>query len=225
MRHTTTLSAALLVSAAGTASASLLVNGGFESGTVAGAPIGHGFTPAPWTSSAPGNSFINWDTFENTGTTGLPPSYVGLFTGATAPQGVRFAGGWDFEEMGQLLGSALTPGQSYSIGAWVRPINAHPPSSFEFYIGTGPGSPVSLVATFPMVSAGSWTPQSTTFVAPLNAAANPWFIIKAYSIAADGTPRTVYVGIDDVVLDLVPAPGSAALLGIAGVLVTHRRRR
>lgn len=212
------------VLAAGSAhGANLLVNGDFEAGTVLAG--GQAYTPAPWTSTAPGNAFVNWDTWENTGTTGLPPSFATLFTGATAPSGVRWAGGFDFEEMGQLLSSPLTPGAQYNLSAFVRPSNPHPPSSFEFYIGTGPGSPVSLIATFPMVPAGVWTPQATTFVAPANAAANPWFLIKAYSFGADGTPQTVYVGIDDVFLDRVPSPGAAGLLGVAGIAAMRRRRR
>lgn len=223
MRPTITMSAALIAAVAGTSHASLLVNGDFETGAVALGGQAH--TPAPWTSSAPGNAFINWDTWEDTGTTGLPPSFAGLFTGATAPSGVRWAGGFDFEEMGQLLGSALTPGNTYNISALVRPCNPHPPSSFEFYLGTGPSNPVTLVATFPMVAAGSWHAQSMNFVAPANAGANPWFLIKAYSIGANGTPQSVYVGIDNVVLDLVPAPGAVAMLGLAGSVAALRRRR
>jgi len=225
MRHTIVLCTALVGSATGSASAAnLLVNGDFEIGAVPGVPTGQAYTPAPWTSTAPGVTTINWDTWENTGTTGLPPSYATLFTGATAPSGVRWAGGFNFEEMGQLLSTPLTPGQNYNLSAFVRPCNPHPPSSFEFWIGTGPGTPVSLVATFPMVSAGSWTPQATSFVAPLNSLANPWFIIKSYSINSQGLPQTVYVGIDDVFLDVVPAPGACALLGCAGALAARRRR-
>lgn len=224
MLRAITLSAALVTLIAETSSgANLLVNGSFENGNVLGGGQAH--TPAPWTSTAPGNPFINWDTWENTGTTGLPPNFAGLFTGATAPAGVRWAGGFNFEEMGQPLSSTLTPGQQYTLSAFVRPSNPHPPASFEFYIGTGPGSPVTLLTTFPMVPAGSWTPQSATFTAPLNSGANPWFIMKSYSFAADGTPQTVYVGIDDVYLDVVPTPGSGVILGAAGALLLRRRRQ
>lgn len=217
-------SAGLVLIAAGTANANILVNGDFEVGNVLA--NGQAYTPAPWTSTAPGNAFINWDTWANTGgPAGLSPSFAGLFTGATAPSGNRWSGGFSFEEMGQLLGSPLTPGQQYNLSAFVRPSNPHPPASFEFWIGTGPGSPVTQIASFPMVTAGAWHAQSTSFIAPANSLANPWFLIKAYSIAADGTPQTVYAGIDDVYLDVVPTPGAAGLLGCAGLAAAWRRRR
>lgn len=220
------LSTALILAGGGSSfGANLLVNGDFETGAVAGVPVGQAYTPAPWTSTAPGNSIVNWDTWENTGTTGLPPTYVGLFTGATAPSGVRFAGGWDFEEMGQLLSTPLTPGQPYTVSALQRPCNPHPPSGFEIWLGTGPGSPVTMLGAFPMSAAGVWTPQSFNFNAPANSLSNPWFILKAYSTNANGQPQQVYVGIDDVFLDKVPTPGAGALAALAGVVLMGRRRR
>lgn len=215
------LSALAAASLTSHASAFLLVNGGFEVGAV---PMPNGNVPAPWTSTAPGNVFVSYDTWANGGVGGIPPAFAGLFTGATAPQGTRWAGGFTFEEMGQLLGAPLTPGQQYGVSAIVRPGNTQPPASFEFYIGTGPGSPVSLLATFPMVAPGVWTPQGAIFTAPANALANPWFIIKAYSFSATGALQTAYVGIDDVVLRPVPTPGAAALVGLSGLAFFRRRR-
>ena len=103
------------------ASANLVVNGGFELGPpLGGTPVGHGDLPTPWTSSAPLNFLISYDTWENTGTTGVPPNFASLFTGVVAPEGVRWAGGFDFEELGQLLQTPLTPGQEYTFSAYVR---------------------------------------------------------------------------------------------------------
>ncbi len=224
MPRTLTLSlCALSALTSGALAINQLQNAGFETGAVAGG--GHAFTPAPWTSSSPGNAFINYDTWENTGTTGLIPTTSGVFTGATAPEGVRWAGGWSFEEMGQLLSSPLNAGQQYLVSAMVRP-GFTQIGSFEFYIGTGPGSPVSLLASFPMANSGSWTFQNATFTAPSNSAANPWFIVKAYTTASPvpGDDR-VYMGIDDMFLDVVPAPGSLALLGGAGLFSARRRAR
>lgn len=226
MSRALSLSTALILAASGSAhAANMLVNGDFEVGAVGGTPIGHAETPAPWTSSAFGNAFVNYDTFENSGTTGLPPSYVGLFTGATAPSGVRFAGGWNFEELSQLLSTPLTPGQPYMISALQRPCNPHPPSGYEIWLGSGPGTPVTMVGAFPMSPAGVWTPQSLNFNAPANALSNPWVIIKSYSISATGQPQQVYVGIDDIYLDQVPTPGAGALAAIAGFVLVGRRRR
>lgn len=198
--------------------ANLVVNGDFEAGTVAAG--GHAFTPAPWTSTGPGISSTNWDTWMNTGTTGLPPTFAGVFVGATAAQGVRWAGGWDFEEMGQLLSAPLTPGQAYNVSALVRP-GYNMLAGVEFYLGTGPGSPVSLLTTFAPVSAGTWTPQSGTFTAPANSLVNPWFIIRSY----DPGHVQAYVGVDDVFLDAVPAPGTGALAGLAVTWAGRRPRR
>lgn len=219
------VAAALLAAATTGASAvNQLVNASFENGVVVGFPTGHADTPAPWTSSAPGNAFVHYDTYENSGTTGLPPNFAsGIFTGATAPNGIRWAGGWDFEEMAQLLGTPLTPGGTYTMSAQVRPAYTHM-GSFEFWIGTAPNTPVSLLTTFSPVNAGSWTFQSSNFVAPANSLANPWFIVKSYGVNAAGLPTTSYIGIDDLFLDRVPAPSTAAL-GAAGLLALSRRRR
>ncbi len=216
--------AAAAFALAGSAQANLISNPSFETGAVGGAPTGHAFSPAPWTSSAPGNGFINWDTFHNSGTTALPPSFAGTFTGALAAHGERWAAGWTFEEMGQILsGGPLTPGGQYTISAQVRPAFTHF-GSFEFWIGTGPSSPVSMLTSFTQVASGAWHFQTANFTAPANAASNPWFLIKGYSIAADGTPQQAYIGIDDMFMDRVPAPGSLALLGGAGLLSIRRRR-
>lgn len=212
---------ALSVMVGSAAAINQLQNAGFEFGAVSGG--GQAYTPAPWTSTAPGNAFLNWDTWENTGTTGLLPSFAGVFTGATAPEGVRWAGGWSFEEMGQLLNTPLVANQQYNLSAFVRPGGSFT-ASFEFYIGTAPNAPVSLLAAFPMANAGSWTFQNATFTAPSNSAANPWFIIKSYELSP--LPgRDVYCGIDDMYLDVVPAPGPCALLGAAGLAALRRRRR
>ncbi|MCC6284634.1 MAG: hypothetical protein IT439_04925 [Phycisphaerales bacterium] len=85
---------------------------------------------------------------------------------------------------------------------------------------------MSLLASFPMASSGTWTPQSATFTAPTNSAANPWLIVKAYTTAnpIPGDDR-VYVGIDDMFLDVVPGPGPIALLAGAGLFASRRRSR
>lgn len=202
------------------AGANLIANGGFEAGAVPGSPIGHAYSPAPWTSSQPGNAFVNYDTWENTGTTGMAPVNYSVFTGVTAAEGVRWGGGWNFEEMGQILGTTLTPGQQYTISALVRPRNGDT-GSFQFYLGTAVNAQTASLATFPVTSStAGWVLQSANFIAPAGAGSMPWFIIDSYNTT--GTDR--YIGIDDIRLVATPTPGALALLGAGGLIATRRRR-
>lgn len=215
------MSAATLCTAA--AASAQLSNTSFDTGFVASG--GQAEVPAPWSSTGPGNSFISFDTWDHTGGNGLLPNFANVFTGVTAASGTRWTGGWNFENMHQLMGSTLVPGQQYTVSAHIHAANTNVgflPGGFEFGLGATATSTPTVIATFPVVTwANGWVLQSATFTAPSNAASLPYFFPIAYS---SNPAVNTYVGIDDVTITLVPAPGSVALLS-CGLLVAFRRRR
>lgn len=200
-----------------------LTNTGFDTGFVLA--NGQAHVPAPWTSSGPGNAFVSFDTFDDSGSNGLAPGFAGLFPGVTAQSGNRWAGGWHFENMSQLMGSTLIPGGVYAVSAWVHAPNApigYVPGGWRFGLGANPSSSPTIVATFPAtVTWGQgWVFQSATFIAPSNAGALPYFFPQCYQT---GTLNT-YMAIDSIDLRLVPAPGAMTLAGLAGVAALRRKR-
>jgi hypothetical protein len=221
--HTSHVTVVLALMVASGASAQL-TNTGFDVGFVASG--GQAEVPAPWNSTGPGNAFVSFDTWDDTGVNGLTPSFAGVFTGVTANSGNRWTGGWHFEDMHQLMSFALTPGQQYTISAFVHAPNApfgYVPGGWRFGLGATATSTPTIVATFPatVTWANGWVFQSATFIAPSNSASMQYFFPQVYQT---GTLST-YMGIDDVQIRAVPAPGAAALLGVGGVLAFRRRRR
>ena len=201
------------VIAADSVRANLVVNGGFETGVVGGSPTGHGDLPIPWTSSAPLNFLVSYDTWENTGTTGMHPNTAFLFPGDVAPEGIRWAGGFDFEELSQLLQIPLTPGQEYTLSAYVQSSDGNV-GSFEIWLGTGVNTYTTQVAILPPNNGffNGWELQSAKFIAPANAATTPWLLFESYGTSfSAGT----YMGIDDVRLVATPEPATIVLLGFA----------
>ena len=199
------------------ARANLVINGGFELGApLGGSPVGHGDLPTPWTSSAPLNFLVSYDTYENTGTTGMPPNTAGFFPGVVAPEGIRWSGGFDFEELGQQLQTTLTPGQEYTFSAFVRSSNGDV-GSFEIWLGTGVNTFTTQLAILPPNNgfANGWELQSAKFIAPANAATTPWLLFESYTIL-NGT----YIGIDDVRLVATPEPATIVLWCLAFVGMT-----
>lgn len=199
-------------------------NNNFDTGFVLGG--GQAYVPAPWGSTGPGNSFVSFDTWDDTGANGLSPGFAGVFTGVTANSGNRWAGGWHFEDMHQLMQFTLTPGQQYTIEAFVHAPNAsfgYVAGGWQFGLGATANSTPTIVAVFPatVTWANGWTFQSATFTAPANAGAMPYFFPQVYS----STGVNTYMGIDDVVIRRVPGPGPVALLGLGAVAALARRRR
>lgn len=200
-----------------------ILNGGFESGFVPA--FGSGFTPAPWTSTAPGNIVVAFDTWASSGGNGLPPSVAGLFTGVVAAQGQRWAGGFNFENMYQQMAFTLTPGQQYTVSALVHAPNinnGYVSGGWRFGLGASGSSTPLIVATFaPTVTWNQgWVMQSATFTAPGNAASLQYFFPQVYKTGLTST----YMAIDDIRITPVPGPGPLALLAAGGPLCVRRRR-
>ncbi|MCC6677584.1 MAG: hypothetical protein IT436_10615 [Phycisphaerales bacterium] len=212
---------ALSLLAASGASAQV-TNGGFDVGFVASS--GQAEVPAPWTSTGPGNPFISFDTWDDSGANGLIPSFAGVFTGVTAHSGHRWAGGWDFENMSQQLSSTLIPGQQYTVSAWVHTADTtfgYAVGGWQFGLGATASSTPAIFAVFPATATWSagWVFQSATFTAPATSASTPYFFPQVYKPGS----LSVYMGIDDVQIRAVPGPGPAALIA-AGTIAAIRRR-
>lgn len=200
-----------------------ILNGGFESGVVPA--FGSGYVPAPWTSTAPGNIVVSFDTWASSGGNGLPPSVAGLFTGVVAAQGQRWAGGFNFENMYQQMAFTLTPGQQYTVSALVHAPNSNVgwvSGGWRFGLGASGSSTPLIVATFaPTVTWNQgWVMQSATFTAPSNAASLQYFFPQVYKTGLTST----YMAIDDIRIAPVPGPGPLALLAAGGALCVRRRR-
>lgn len=213
------LSSAIVLSMLAAAAQGQILNGDFETGFVNN--NGHGWTPSPWTSLFPGNTFQSFDTWDSSNTNGLSPGFNTVFIGVTAAQGNRWAGGWNFETMFQQMGFALTPNQQYTISALVH-AETFGPGGWEFGLGATANSTPTIVAQFaPTVTWNQgWVLQSATFTAPSNAGSLLYFFPRIYPTGG----ANCYMGIDDIQIHAVPTPGSLALLGLSGVLLKRRRR-
>lgn len=203
------------------ARANLIVNGNFEAGTVTpNGQNGHADVPVPWTSSFPGNPALSFDTWHNDGTNGLDPTFNGVFSGMTAPEGVRWMGGWHFENMAQALASPLTPGETYDVSAYIRMshLSMFWNGNVTFYLSSGVDTYDAPVWTSQMISfSDGWVLVGGSFVAPANAGSLGYFSPKF-----DGDNANIYMGIDDI--RLTPAPGAMVLLGLGVPMVVARRR-
>ncbi len=207
-----------------TFSSAQILNGGFETGFVTAS--GSAQLPTPWTSTAPGNIFVSFDTWASGGGNGLPPWFAGVFTGVVAAQGKRWAGGWNFENMHQQMAFTLTPGQQYTISALVHAPNApfgYVAGGWRFKLGPTGAAGTTTIATFaPTVTwSMGWVLQSATFTAPANAGSLQYFFPEVYKTGNLNT----YMGIDDIRITPVPGAGPLALLGLGGAACVSRRRR
>lgn len=209
---------------AASAASAQITNPGFDVGFVAGG--GHAEVPTPWNSTGPGNPFVSFDTFDDSGANGMAPSTAGLFPGVTAHSGHRWAGGWDFEDMHQLLSSPLTPGQQYTVSAWVHAPDTtfgYAVGGWEFGLGATASSTPAIFAVFPATAtwAAGWIFQSATFTAPPTSASTPYFFPRVYKPGSLST----YMAIDDIDIRAVPAPGALALMATGIVTAVRRRTR
>jgi hypothetical protein len=241
--------AVLVLSLAPTADAGMISNFSFE--TVPGATSGEGLLPTGWVQVAIPAPYNTPDTWSNDGSYGLPPSYVGNFTGVTAPDGIRWVAGGAFGRLqganpsGESFGTtvALTPGAQYQLDVSLHQAlrsDINNPGGYDVFLANANTFSDVLTATLlgslaPTTSFGdSWVLRTLIFTAPADSASRPFLFFSPYGLRASnflGDPVT-YPGLDAANLNLasanVPEPGSLALWGlsaIAGAAWTSRCRR
>jgi len=197
-----------------------IANPSFEFGSVYqidALGYGHGNLPDPWTSPSPGSPTISGDTWSHLGgTTGLLPTANNVFPAdMVAYHGVRWAGGWNFEYISQPLQSGLVAGLEYVIEAAVHASNIGG-GTIEVSFGTSVSDRSIVAGVFPgsTTLADGWQLKTLTFVATPEMADASWFHFRAYSFTGANTYMAV---------DTIPAPCTAAVLGLAWCVTTRRR--
>jgi hypothetical protein len=185
-----------------TTSTNLLRNPSFEQ-TPCTTPCNQdqAFMPSDWLS-------LNFspDTYSNDGSYGLYPSGFGNFTGATAQDGIRWVAGWSLyeETFGQVLTAPLTPGQEYTLSAYLRESVrwdlAHPGTyQIELWNSTDISSADKIIiGSFqPLIAnQNAWELRRLIFIAPPEAATHT--VLAFRPVGSDAGPA--YPGIDNLVL-------------------------
>lgn len=176
--------------------ANLLRNGGFED--VPGGQTGQNLMPSEWVAvrSSP-------DTYSNDGSYGLPPEGFGHFPGVVAAEGIRWIAGSAGigEHPGQALSAALEPGVEYRVSVRMHQARdyANAPAKVRIALAdSGDAAPTTSVEVGGLRvenGATEWGADAFTFVAPANAAALGWFVIRP-----DASEGNTYPGIDALVL-------------------------
>ncbi len=150
------------------------------------------------------------DTYSNDGSYGLPPNGFGNFTGATAQDGIRWVAGWSAipEIFGQVLTAPLTPGEEYTLSAYlrkaVRPDLANPGTyQVELWNSTvvATANKVVIGSFQPLIdNQSAWEIRSLTFIAPPEVATHSVLAFRPL----DSGAGTAYPGFDNVVLCASP---------------------
>jgi hypothetical protein len=208
---------ALLLMAAGsaTASANLLNDGSFEDPNNNWLFVAGG-----------GNNTAIWND-DNDGL-GFDRDFFGDFSGVNAEDGHHWAAAFaypaDHGAWGQLMGSTLDAGQSYTISGWLH-------RSVRSDIDSAGGWDVLINNSASLTGAEylghlgdtttdtAWQQFTDTFVAPNDAASMPYFIFQA-------TGTFTYTALDNV--DLEPPSGTpepCTTLLLVGCAATYLKRR
>ena len=204
------------------ASANLLTDPGFEQQIAAP-------NPNP-------NGVAGWANFGGAGFLQTPLAYQGSWVLDTPDDG----GGYSVPGTYQTF--AASPGQSFTLSGYVYTPNALVAGSNDFAIlqlsffsgsppnnyagGTNEGTDGTNIGTpaggggVPLPQ-GVWTYASVTGVAPAGTASMGAYILN---INADSN-ADFYFDNMDLEASAVPEPASLGLLGLAGVMALHRRRR
>ena len=177
-------------------------------------------------------TYLSPDTYSNDGSFGLPPSYLGNFSGVTAQDGIRWVAAWSSanEQFGQLLTTPLIPGEPYTVSGYlhqaVRPDLANS-GGYNIHLVLDPNSSLAdgvlLGQIGPTVSATDWEGFTLQFDAPANADVLPFLLFQPFGDSA-------YPGLDNLSLRTrvatVPDAGSTVTLfalSLAGLAWIQRR--
>ena len=155
---------------------------------------------------------------------------------ALAPHGGNIAAAFNSDNNATGNGASLTqtlttnPSQTYNLSLWVaNPINDTGNLHNVFSIGWGGNAPANLIALSGtnLVSLGGNQYQ-------VKGDANTWYQITATGLTVTGTSTDLVINarnnnwatlVDDVMVDGVPEPSSAMMLGVGAVVLGFRRRR
>ncbi|MCG3121797.1 MAG: hypothetical protein GIKADHBN_00168 [Phycisphaerales bacterium] len=222
----------VLASGATPAVARPLVNGSFETGVAySGGPnIFSPGTPAPWyaTSFTP-------DLYDNTSADGWGiggiPAYDNMFKGMVACDGHRFIGfaaSTDFGGINESFAqqtAPLIPGNQYTVSACIAAddLGKAIPYGGPYY-GRGEVNVLldgNFIGKLTQNTASlTWESRSFTFIAPASSTAVFEFVAQ---LDPFNPAPSSYIALDDI--QITPAPGTLALVGLAGLVAGRRRTR
>lgn len=212
------LSALVLLAAVGSSAmaSNLVVNGDFQTGALAPSTTSYTLDnsmipPATW-------NIVSFDT--------LHPSWVDLAdhtTGDAQAGRYMIVNGTDAglgPAWAQVV--SVTPNTDYTLSAWFASLFPQSPASLQFQISGVSDGEFDLAAS-PIFSApvatGTWAQSSFVF----NSGSTTSVRIQIWDVNQAFTGNDY--AIDDISLQVVPAPGAAALLGIGGLVASRRRRQ
>ncbi len=198
---TTAIVCALATAASATAAAELTTNGGFETGDTSGWE----YFPTPSsTFTADGDAFS------------------GAFAGRL--ENVTDGTAAVIKQANIGLG-VVTPGIQVDISFWAKGANEIGGVNFaELFseIDGGGVSKTEILGGAPLFVTGDWTFYSFTTTAGPDVSGGITLQLTATTGANIGS--TSLLQVDDVSVTAVPAPGAAAVLGLAGIAGLRRRR-
>ncbi|MBX3379852.1 MAG: PEP-CTERM sorting domain-containing protein [Phycisphaeraceae bacterium] len=200
----------VLVAAAsccGIASANQVVNGGFQTGLLGPSTSTYAFDntmypPATWNIVSYDTLHGSWQDFYDH-TYGDERGWYMIVNGTDQGLGPAWA---------QTV--TVTANTDYNLSGWFATLIQLAPASLEFRVN---GVTISPIFSAPN-NAATWEQRSVSF----NSGNNTSLSIEIWDT------NQVFSGndyaIDDISLEAVPAPGSLALAGVAGLSIMRRRR-
>ena len=205
----TALCATAMLGATAHAGGNLLINADFEDTDLMGAPDVYG--AAGWT------AFDNAFTVDSSALTTGPLGGMG--------QSLKMFGfGGVFQDF------AATEGQEWNAGVFMLndssdPMGAGQVAAINIEWRDGAGDLISFIGNGTFTGADApvdeWLLQTVTGSAPAGTASARIVLITGNFIPAPGGGAPHF---DNAFAEVIPAPGSAALLGLGGLVATRRRR-